>query len=361
MTKKVSLIFLYIIISAGMTLKSQELSINTNEKKYIKILIKPGSELKKKPNESSTAIKFLKYGEIGFVVKIYNKTSLSYNISGYWYQVNFNGDLGYVFSPFTLVSYNRELLEEMNFADTSFRTDVPVLNILPIFPENTLLSNNQIFKQDSESPLENIIKYNSKIIKINETYLLNSLFFPYQEYKDENIVFKNISQKLKFTSELNNLHIYSFSKDANLLLGATEQCYNCDGIALTYLFYLSKFKILKIPIWDSDAGDKCNSTDDEPVTNLIKISADKKIIYIIHSRFDCERIEEENCDLYQTCENYPPIFFEAKHRKTYYFKLLNNTDEPILDGNILRGSEKEMNNKLFLSNQENVIFKDISN
>ncbi len=354
---KYSIFLLYIILSFGNSITSQELSININEKKYIKIFSKNGVELKKKPIESSKTTKILEYGEIGTVVKIYNQVSLSYNISGYWYQANFNGDLGYVFSPFTLLSYNRELLEEMNFADTSFRTDVPVLSILPIYPENTILSNDQIFKIDGGSPQKNKTEYNNKNIRINETYTLNSLFFPYEDYLDENIIFKNILTKSKFISELSNLHIYSFSKDANLLWGGTDQCHNCDGISLSYLFYLSKFKILKIPIWDSEAGDKCNNDDDEPVTNLIKISSDKKIIYIIHSRFDCERIEEENCDLYQTCENYPPTFFEAKHRKTYYFKISNNNNEPILDGNILRGPEKEMNNKIFLRNQDDIVFE----
>ncbi|PJZ43782.1 hypothetical protein [Leptospira brenneri] len=357
--KKFFIIFLYLIVSFRNTITSQELTINTNEKKYIKILSKPGLELKTKPIESSKTIKILKYGEIGTVVKISNQVSRSYSISGYWYQVIFNGNPGYVFSPFTLLSYNKELLEEMNFADTSFRTDVPVLNILPVFPENTILSNDQIFKQDSEYPPKNKTNYSIKIININETYSLDSLFFSYKEYINENIVFKNISEKTKFTSELNNLRIYSFSKNANLLWGGSDQCHNCDGITLSYLFYLSKFKILKIPLWDSEAGDKCNNEDDEPVTNHIKISSDKKIIYIIHSRFDCERIEEENCDLYQTCENYPPTFFEARHRKTYYFKILNNTNEPILDGNILRGPEKEMNNKYFLKTQEDIIFKNI--
>lgn len=308
---------------------------------YAKISTKSGLNLRKESSATSQKIKLLKDGEIGIFLGYKGDLTEVSGIKGFWYNVEFNNLKGYIFSPYVILSYNKELLKDLDYSDSNFGTIIPLLSLVPSYKINQELKYNDIWSENN--PTEKLIDPIFKKLDLFGTFQIEVFKENVEDYPYYNVLFKNFKENLMFTSNHSNLEPYEFSSKFPLLIGGITQCHNCDATTLYELYILKNNKILSIPHWSESENKECHYSKDIIAEAEIRISNSFNELHIKDTRFECIEVDEPNCEAYDTCKNNPPIYFEKIHKKSYYIKITNHDHDLIIDGEFSKGKNKELN------------------
>ncbi|GBF44583.1 hypothetical protein LPTSP2_38860 [Leptospira ellinghausenii] len=316
-------------------------AISPSKLLYVKISTKSGLNLRKDPSDTSQKIKILKDGDIGVFLGYKGDLTEVSGIKGFWYNVEFNNSKGYIFSPYVILSYNKEILKDLDYGDSNFGTIIPLLRLVPSYKINQDLKYNDIWFENK--PIERSINPIYKKIDLFETFQIEVFKEIEEDYSYYNVLFKNPDGNLKFTSNHTNLEPIKFSTKFPLLIGGITQCHNCDATTLYELYILKNNKILIIPHWSESENEECLYSDDIITETELRVSNSFNELHIKDTRFECIEIDEPNCEAYETCKNNPPIYFEKVHKKSYYIKITNHHHDLIIDGEFSKGKNKELN------------------
>ncbi|TGK92229.1 hypothetical protein [Leptospira bourretii] len=305
--------------------------------------------LKKEPNTSSTTLNTIKDSEIGLLL---NKELFSNNGIDFYY-VKFGNSTGYIDSANILLSYSKELLDDSNYIESE--SAIPYLYILPTTTRENEYTSNQLKSGNISSYRWRYSHHKNLILNDNVTMLLYKL--KHESIIEYNILFDYKKDKKLFKTNLDNIRPYDYAINFPLITGSSTQCHDCSGEDLAYLFLLGRGKVFRIPHWEIGNKEECANSHEPLYLNEMRLSNDNKTLYIKNSYYQCEEVDEENCLYYETCKNDPPIFFQAKHIKTYYLRVQTNSNDFIFDGTIYRGNENIIDFDTVFSETKTILFE----
>lgn len=262
-----------------------DLLSSSPEKFYYLVNSSGGLNLRENPDVNSKVIKII---PAGFIGEFLNRAIDLENEKVFWLQVEYNGQKGWIHSAFTLISNDRQNLEDR----AGFGSETWFYSLYSNLEKNSL--DEYIFTEEDKMNL-----VNEKQI---ENYKIFLIEYPISEEecnsRKSRIVFQNLDSK-KFYSRKS---VYSEKLiESNITLTGTvyietQICNCCCEVFDGNLFFLLKDKIIPIDFRNQDVKASCIVDGEISILEMertAKIIKDKNQILLYYRLPNCKFDELE--------------------------------------------------------------------